>query len=149
MNDPSARVGNTLLETILADPELLQRATASRSTSLTVTLEVDAWGKRRIDHPEWRDNRPAAAPDQPPAEERTSEGFVPARMVVGPGKRPTDDTEYRLVGQLGSGGTGVVYQAHQRAIDREVAVKVLRDELVCDPLARQRFLLEARTIGSL
>jgi len=149
MNDPSVRVGNTLLETILADPELMQRATASRSTSLTVTLEVDSRGQRRIDHPEWRDQRVAAPASQTQVEEQPSEGFVPARMVVGPGKRPTDDTEYRLVGQLGSGGTGVVYQAHQRAIDREVAVKVLRDELVCDPLARQRFLLEARTIGSL
>ncbi len=61
----------------------------------------------------------------------------------------SDDAEYRLIGKLGSGGTGIVYQAHQRAIDREVAVKVLRHELACDRQSRQRFLAEARVIGSL
>jgi hypothetical protein len=57
--------------------------------------------------------------------------------------------EYRLVGILGKGGTGVVYQAHQRAVDREVAVKVLRDEFINDPSARRQFLTEATTIGGL
>jgi len=196
----------SLLETILADPQWLARATESQATSLTVTLEIDAAGNRRIDHPHWRtlpiDGRPqhdgfaagqnggpqprpgeATADTRPDHDGATladhsplnltldatanpssaagihvdpakpspcaDEGFVPARSIVPPGKRTGPDTEYRLVGQLGSGGTGIVFQAHQRAIDREVAVKVLRDELACDPVARQRFLIEARTIGSL
>ena len=42
-----------------------------------------------------------------------------------------------------------MYQAHQRAVDREVAVKVLRDELASDAKSRQRFLTEARLIGGL
>ncbi len=148
MSEPHRRPGSGLLETILTDPQLLARATESRSISMTVTLEIAANGDRRIDHPQWRDGRAenAAARAGGP---RPDEGFVPQRTMVTPGNRPGADTEYRLVGQLGSGGTGVVYQAHQRAIDREVAVKVLRDELASDSLARQRFLLEARTIGSL
>jgi PAS domain S-box-containing protein len=150
MSDIYKRPGSSLLDTILADSVLMQRAMESQSLSMTVTLEIDANGQRRIDHPEWRDSRDASTVmDGAAVDLRVAEGFVPARSMVGPGKRPAEDTEYRLVGQLGSGGTGVVYQAHQRAIDREVAVKVLRDELADDVVARQRFLLEARTIGSL
>lgn len=77
------------------------------------------------------------------------EGFVPTRRVATFGEKGCGDAEYRLVGRLGSGGTGVIYQAHQRAIDREVAVKVLRSDLAADAQARSRFLTEARVIGGL
>ena len=86
------------------------------------------------------------------SEDGPSEGFVPPRRVAtlcSPHPGTTDDIEYRLIGKLGAGGTGIVYQAHQRAIDREVAVKVLRRELASDPQSRRRFLSEARVIGSL
>ena len=77
-------------------------------------------------------------------------GFVPNRRVATLGDAKSgDDADYRIVGRLGSGGTGVVYQAHQRAIDREVAIKVLRDELATNELSRERFLTEARVIGGL
>ncbi|SMP78016.1 hypothetical protein SAMN06265222_12430 [Neorhodopirellula lusitana] len=65
------------------------------------------------------------------------------------GSETKNDAEYRLIGKLGSGGTAIVYQAHQRAIDREVAIKLLRRELAGDPASRMRFLTEARVIGSL
>ncbi len=78
-----------------------------------------------------------------------SERSVPVRRVAKIGDGKGCEAEYRLVGQLGSGGTGVVYQAHQRAIDREVAVKSLRVELLGDRQSRDRFLTEARVIGGL
>lgn len=59
------------------------------------------------------------------------------------------EPEYRLVGELGSGGTGIVFQAHQRAVDREVAVKMLRSDLATNGISRERFLAEARVIGGL
>ncbi len=134
-----------LLETILADPVLIARMSKSHAISLTVTLAFDADGRAQVDHPALRESTSGNAVRIRDA----AEGFVPVRPIAAPGQRPDETTEYRLVGLLGSGGTGVVYQAHQRAIDREVAVKVLRDELAADSASRQRFLQEARTIGSL
>jgi len=145
---PKGRV--SLLETIMSDSALIQRLSEAQSVSLTLTLEIDGTGQARFEHPELR-NKDAAKPVESLSfdERCITEGFVPSRLVAGPGERSSPDTEYRLVGKLGSGGTGIVYQAHQRAIDREVAVKVLRDELAGDDLARRRFLQEARTLGSL
>lgn len=143
--EPATSTGRVnLLETILSDASLIERLSDSQSVSLTLTLEVDASGAARLEHPDLTKGNSLIAIDR-----AVSEGFVPSRPIVGPGQRSAPDTEYRLVGKLGSGGTGIVYQAHQRAIDREVAVKVLRAELATDTLARRRFLQEARTLGSL
>ncbi len=76
-------------------------------------------------------------------------GFIPRRRVVAIRVGKNCDADYRVVGQLGSGGTGIVYQAHQRAVDREVALKVLRNHLADDAVSRERFLTEARVIGGL
>jgi len=51
---------------------------------------------------------------------------------------------YDLVRRIAVGGMGEVYLAHQRtAFGREVAVKIIRSDLVHDVTARQRFLREA------
>ncbi|MEM9644134.1 MAG: protein kinase [Planctomycetota bacterium] len=87
-----------------------------------------------------------------PAEDVTEcepEWKVPLRRVASLSDGNRCDAEYRLIGELGSGGTGVVYQAHQRAVDREVAIKVLRPELASDASTRHRFLAEAQVIGGL
>src|SRR5438094_9354152 len=51
---------------------------------------------------------------------------------------------YDLVRRIDVGGMGEVYLAHQRtAFGREVAIKIIRSDLVHDTTARQRFLREA------
>ena len=56
---------------------------------------------------------------------------------------------YELVGVLGEGTFGVVYDAVHRVIGRRVAVKLLREEIGRDPELVQRFQLEARAAGAL
>ena len=50
---------------------------------------------------------------------------------------------YTLRADLGHGGMGVVYTAHDPRLDRQVAIKVLPPDLTRDATAKQRFLQEA------
>ena len=48
---------------------------------------------------------------------------------------------------LGRGAMGAVYKARQLKLDRDVAVKVIRPEMMTDPRMLKRFEVEARTVG--
>lgn len=54
------------------------------------------------------------------------------------------DGRYRLDAVLGEGGMGSVFRATQLAMDRKVAVKLLKPHLTSDDTALQRFAREAR-----
>jgi serine/threonine protein kinase len=56
---------------------------------------------------------------------------------------------YALERELGRGGMGVVYLAHELRLDRLVAIKVLPPEMAARPSLRERFLREARTAARL
>lgn len=56
---------------------------------------------------------------------------------------------YRIERELGAGAMGTVFQALHTGLDRTVALKVLRPDMVQDPDAIRRFLREARSIARL
>ena len=56
---------------------------------------------------------------------------------------------YELHEQIGKGGMGIVYRATDRALNRDVAVKLLRDRSLGNDALRRRFLEEARVAGAL
>src|SRR6202171_938416 len=56
---------------------------------------------------------------------------------------------YEIVAPLGAGGMGEVYRAKDARLDRTVAIKILPAQFSLDPVHKQRFEREAKTISSL
>src|SRR5713226_10536618 len=49
---------------------------------------------------------------------------------------------YEIIKLLGQGGMGAVYQAHDRELDRQVALKVIRKDMAANPEILRRFKQE-------
>jgi WD40 repeat protein len=89
--------------------------------------------------------REAAAPIDPtgpmpgwPRGTTGADGPAPARLG-----------EYRILGEVGRGGMGVVYEAVQESLGRRVALKVLPRTGPSDPTRRERFRREAQLTARL
>jgi len=66
--------------------------------------------------------------------------MLPAKTQVG---------RYELLGLIGAGGMGEVYRARDTTLDRIVALKLISEKLLLDPLAIRRFQREARSASAL
>src|SRR3982750_2469173 len=102
---------------------------------------MGAWEARTVD-----ENRPL------PPEEASSlaaTAYDPDRPPLPPGATVVDPLigtrmdHFEIRAQLGQGGMGTVYLAHDLSLERPVAVKVLRRELADDPELVSRLVLEA------
>jgi serine/threonine protein kinase len=65
----------------------------------------------------------------------------PSQMILG--------GRYRISEQVGSGGMAYVYRGRDLNLERDVAIKILREDLISDPSFRARFHQEARSAANL
>src|SRR6201987_976815 len=56
---------------------------------------------------------------------------------------------YEIIGEIGAGGMGEVYQAHDSKLGRDVAIKVLPEAFAHDPERLSRFQREAKMLAAL
>ena len=67
-------------------------------------------------------------------------------MPLSPG---TQLGRYEITAPLGAGGMGEVYRARDTRLERTVAIKILAAQFASDPVRKQQFEREAKTISSL
>lgn len=83
----------------------------------------------------------------PEASETATMGLAQASPA---GESIADRLEYfRILKVLGQGGMGTVYLADDTRLGRSVAIKTLKRELAANPVAKDRFLREARSAAKL
>jgi serine/threonine protein kinase len=56
--------------------------------------------------------------------------------------------DFEILEVAGAGGMGVVYKARQSSLERDVALKVIKDEIAAEPEYRERFMREAKLAAS-
>ena len=73
-------------------------------------------------------------------DQSTFAGPAPAKLP----KELTEHPRYPVVAELGAGGMGTVYRAEHRLMDRPVALKIIRGDLLGSAALVERFRREAK-----
>lgn len=88
-------------------------------------------------------------------------GVPPSEFLNAPSNLPPEESysgggleglkmgEFELIEEIGHGGMGVVYRAHQPGLERDVAVKILPKIRTGDEQALERFRREAKAASNL
>jgi urea transport system substrate-binding protein len=77
-------------------------------------------------------------------------GVPPPRLLPDPAAAwPPQVGNYEVLAEVGRGGMGVVFRAEDTHLRRAVALKVILLEFVANPVARERFLREARACAAI
>jgi serine/threonine-protein kinase len=85
-------------------------------------------------------NTGGASVAAPPADEGEAGGALIGQII---------DRRYRILRKLGEGGMGEVYAAEHVKIQKQVAIKLLRNEIVTNKEAVARFEQEARSASTI
>jgi WD40 repeat protein/serine/threonine protein kinase len=88
-------------------------------------------------------SRPASRPSLPCTEPTTSPvgDDLPAELAHHP--------DYKILHELGRGGMGVVYLAHNQLLGRDEVLKVMGSHIIARPGVMDRFLREMRAVAGL
>src|SRR5262249_42311970 len=82
-------------------------------------------------------------------EDASRRGLTPGRPAAAPPPAPALPPGYELLGELGRGGMGVGYRARQVALNRLVALKMIRYGASADARELARFQVEAEAVARL
>jgi serine/threonine protein kinase/WD40 repeat protein len=101
-------------------------------------------------HPELADQIRELFPALIAVEELGSLGNLAGpRPKLDPSRDPVQLGEYRILREIGRGGMGIVYEAVQESLGRQVALKVLPFHGLMNPMHLERFRREARAVARL
>ena len=122
------------LVALLRDPEADTSVIAEKGSQIAATISPEALQDRTI----------VPAGD---ATESNDQASVSASLNLPPELR--DHPRYRIVELLGRGGMGDVYRAEHKVMNRTVALKVIKPQLVQDDAAVRRFRREVQAAARL